>query len=119
MLPTLQATKFLASPRIQSALRYGGVLGAFYYISPGRYLYYINHICSFPASRILPFGCKDNFWEMGATGPCGPCTEIHIDHRPDLGSVEQRAKLVNAGRSDLTELWNLVFIQYNRWVWDS
>jgi len=51
---------------------------------------------------------------MGATGPCGPCTEIHIDHRPDLGSVEQRAKLVNAGRSDLTELWNLVFIQYNR-----
>ncbi|KAH8320219.1 hypothetical protein KR067_003588 [Drosophila pandora] len=68
----------------------------------------------FPASRILPFGCKDNFWEMGATGPCGPCTEIHIDHRPDLGSVEQRAKLVNAGRSDLTELWNLVFIQYNR-----
>lgn len=70
--------------------------------------------CSFPASRILPFGCTDNFWEMGATGPCGPCTEIHIDHRPDLGSVEQRAKLVNAGRSDLTELWNLVFIQYNR-----
>ncbi|KAH8351401.1 hypothetical protein KR059_001438 [Drosophila kikkawai] len=68
----------------------------------------------FPASRILPFGCTDNFWEMGATGPCGPCTEIHIDHRPDLGSVEQRAKLVNAGRADLTELWNLVFIQYNR-----
>ncbi|EDW50562.1 alanine--tRNA ligase, mitochondrial [Drosophila sechellia] len=68
----------------------------------------------FPASRILPFGCADNFWEMSATGPCGPCTEIHIDHRPDLGSVEQRAKLVNAGRSDLTELWNLVFIQYNR-----
>ncbi|KAH8378702.1 hypothetical protein KR009_000796 [Drosophila setifemur] len=68
----------------------------------------------FPASHILPFGCKDNFWEMGATGPCGPCTEIHIDHRPDLGSVEQRAKLVNAGRSDLTELWNLVFVQYNR-----
>ncbi|ALC43082.1 Aats-ala-m, partial [Drosophila busckii] len=66
----------------------------------------------FPASRILPFGCEDNFWEMGATGPCGPCTEIHIDHRP--GDVEQRAKLVNAGRPDLTELWNLVFIQYNR-----
>ncbi|XP_026849563.1 alanine--tRNA ligase, mitochondrial [Drosophila persimilis] len=68
----------------------------------------------FPASRILPFGCKDNFWEMGATGPCGPCTEIHIDHRPELGSVADRGKLVNAGRSDLTELWNLVFIQYNR-----
>ncbi|XP_023174099.2 alanine--tRNA ligase, mitochondrial [Drosophila hydei] len=70
----------------------------------------------FPAARILPFGCKDNFWEMGTTGPCGPCTEIHIDHRPGSGpaSVEQRAKLVNAGRADLTELWNLVFIQYNR-----
>ncbi|SPP87162.1 alanine--tRNA ligase, mitochondrial [Drosophila guanche] len=68
----------------------------------------------FPVSRILPFGCTDNFWEMGATGPCGPCTEIHIDHRPELGSVEERGKLVNAGRSDLTELWNLVFIQYNR-----
>ncbi|XP_017862028.1 PREDICTED: alanine--tRNA ligase, mitochondrial [Drosophila arizonae] len=70
----------------------------------------------FPAARILPFGCKDNFWEMGTTGPCGPCTEIHIDHRPGDGpaSIEQRAKLVNAGRPDLTELWNLVFIQYNR-----
>lgn len=52
---------------------------------------------------------------MGLTGPCGPCTEIHIDHRPDLASPEERAKLVNAGRSDLTELWNLVFIQYNRY----
>ncbi|XP_030372872.1 alanine--tRNA ligase, mitochondrial [Scaptodrosophila lebanonensis] len=68
----------------------------------------------FPAERILPFGCKDNFWEMGPTGPCGPCTEIHIDHRPQLGNVNERAKLVNAGRADLTELWNLVFIQYNR-----
>ncbi|XP_013100290.1 alanine--tRNA ligase, mitochondrial [Stomoxys calcitrans] len=68
----------------------------------------------FPSSRILPFGTKDNFWEMGSSGPCGPCTEIHIDHRPDLGNTDQRSKLVNAGRSDLTELWNLVFIQYNR-----
>lgn len=70
----------------------------------------------FPSERILPFGCKENFWEMGATGPCGPCTEIHIDHTPGSGlsTVEQRAKLVNAGRPDLTELWNLVFIQYNR-----
>lgn len=79
-----------------------------------------NHFSlnSFPAARILPFGCKDNFWEMGTTGPCGPCTEIHIDHRPGDGpaSIEQRAKLVNAGRPDLTELWNLVFIQYNRLV---
>ncbi|KAH8398376.1 hypothetical protein KR215_009514 [Drosophila sulfurigaster] len=70
----------------------------------------------FPTERILPFGCKDNFWEMGATGPCGPCTEIHIDHIPGSGpsAVKERAKLVNAGHADLTELWNLVFIQYNR-----
>lgn len=77
----------------------------------------LNESClcfSFPSSRILPFGSKDNFWEMGSTGPCGPCTEIHIDHRPDLASPEERAKLVNAGLPELTELWNLVFIQYNR-----
>lgn len=51
---------------------------------------------------------------MGLTGPCGPCTEIHIDHRPGFASPEERAKLVNVGCSDLTELWNIVFIQYNR-----
>ncbi|XP_055847149.1 alanine--tRNA ligase, mitochondrial [Episyrphus balteatus] len=68
----------------------------------------------FPAERILPFGSRDNFWEMGSTGPCGPCTEIHIDHKPELSATEDRAKLVNAGRPDLTELWNIVFIQYNR-----
>lgn len=68
----------------------------------------------FPADRILPFGSKDNFWEMGPTGPCGPCTEIHIDHKPELAGKEDRRKLVNAGRPDLTELWNIVFIQYNR-----
>ncbi|KAH8365808.1 hypothetical protein KR093_004670 [Drosophila rubida] len=70
----------------------------------------------FPCERILPFGCKDNFWEMGATGPCGPCTEIHIDHRPGSGpsAVKERSRLVNGGRADLTELWNLVFIQYTR-----
>lgn len=63
--------------------------------------------------RIIPFGCADNFWEMGSNGPCGPCTEIHIDHLPDY-KKNNRSKFVNAGRSDLTELWNLVFIQYNR-----
>jgi alanyl-tRNA synthetase len=60
--------------------------------------------------RILPFTSKDNFWEMGPTGPCGPCTEIHIDHI----ASNNRAKLINKGLHDLTELWNLVFIQYNR-----
>lgn len=66
-----------------------------------------------PCDRILPFGVKENFWEMGATGPCGTCTEIHIDHLPD-SNPEQRARFVNAGLPDLTELWNVVFIEYNR-----
>lgn len=70
--------------------------------------------CRFETSRILPFGVKDNFWEMGLTGPCGPCTEIHIDHNPYSTSTIDRAKQVNSGSPDLTELWNLVFIQYNR-----
>lgn len=64
--------------------------------------------------HILPFGLKDNFWEMGLSGPCGPCTEIHIDHLPN-SKADQRAKLVNAGQPDLTELWNVVFIEYNRY----
>lgn len=63
--------------------------------------------------RILPFDKKDNFWEMGEVGPCGPCTEIHYDHSYS-GSDVTRAQFVNQGLADLTELWNLVFIQYNR-----
>lgn len=68
-----------------------------------------------PADRVLYFGKKDNFWEMGDTGPCGPCSEIHIDLRPDsVRAASDAAELVNAGMPEVMEIWNLVFIQYNR-----
>jgi alanyl-tRNA synthetase len=60
-------------------------------------------------SHILRFGEKDNFWEMGETGPCGPCSEIHIDLTKDGCKQED----INEGKVEV-ELWNLVFIQYNR-----
>ena len=60
--------------------------------------------------HVIRFGEKDNFWEMGETGPCGPCSEIHIDLTEDASG---RA-LVNVGDYRVIELWNLVFIQYNR-----
>ncbi|HOJ37915.1 MAG TPA: alanine--tRNA ligase [Ignavibacteriales bacterium] len=61
-------------------------------------------------NHILKFGEKDNFWEMGETGPCGPCSEIHIN----LSDNPDDASLVNAGSPLCIEIWNLVFIQYNR-----
>ncbi|XP_058833123.1 alanine--tRNA ligase, mitochondrial [Topomyia yanbarensis] len=67
-----------------------------------------------PEERILPFGARENFWEMGSSGPCGPCTEIHIDHSDRFLDTATRKRLVNGDTPDLTEVWNLVFVQYNR-----
>ncbi len=67
------------------------------------------------ADRIILGNKKDNFWEMGETGPCGPCSEIHIDLRDDEERKAVSGKeLVNTGHSLVIEIWNLVFIQYNR-----
>ena len=68
-----------------------------------------------PADRIINGSRKDNFWEMGDTGPCGPCSEIHIDLRPD---AERQAvpgrSLINKDHPQVIEIWNNVFMQYNR-----
>jgi alanyl-tRNA synthetase len=70
-----------------------------------------------PADRIRRFGEKENFWEMGETGPCGPCSEIHIDRGPEAcdrkGEKKHRCQ-VNGDCARFIELWNLVFIQHNR-----
>ncbi len=66
-----------------------------------------------PADRILRFGEKDNFWAMGETGPCGPCSEVHFDRGPDP-MAPGRAELVNGDGDDIVEIWNLVFMQYDR-----
>jgi alanyl-tRNA synthetase len=74
-------------------------------------------ISGLPRERICRFGEKENFWEMGETGPCGPCSEIHLDRGPrgcDKQGVAGHECRVNGDCARYIELWNLVFIQYNR-----
>ena len=74
--------------------------------------YWAEHL---PADHILNGNKHDNFWEMGDTGPCGPCSEIHLDSRPEAEkAVVSGASLVNKDNPQVIEIWNLVFMQYNR-----
>ena len=68
-----------------------------------------------PENRIIEGSKKDNFWEMGETGPCGPCSEIHVDIRDEKERAATPGhELINKGHPLVIEIWNLVFIQYNR-----
>jgi len=76
------------------------------------YNFWLKHV---DASRIIYGNKKDNFWEMGETGPCGPCSEIHIDIRDEEARKKINGRdLVNKDNPEVIEIWNLVFMQYNR-----
>jgi len=72
-------------------------------------LYFIKAGCD-PLTHIVPGNRKDNFWMMGETGPCGPCSELHVDLTP---AGDTKGSLVNKGDARCIEIWNLVFIQFN------
>jgi alanyl-tRNA synthetase len=67
-----------------------------------------------PRERVLRYGRKDNFWQMGETGPCGPCSEVHYYMGPDASDAENSAANVNGHGDTITEIWNLVFMQFDR-----
>ncbi len=74
--------------------------------------WWLNYL---PEDHIIPGNKHDNFWEMGDTGPCGPCSEIHIDLRDEKEIAEIPGReMVNKGHSLVIEIWNLVFMQFNR-----
>ena len=74
--------------------------------------YWAKHV---PADHIINGNKHDNFWEMGDTGPCGPCTEIHVDSRtPEEKAKMPGRELVNKDNPQVIEIWNIVFMQYNR-----
>jgi alanyl-tRNA synthetase len=72
-----------------------------------------NELTGIPLNRIIRLGAKDNFWQMGDTGPCGPCSEILIDQGKDVGCKNSGCS-VGCDCDRFLELWNLVFMQYNR-----
>ncbi|MGQ0561330.1 MAG: alanine--tRNA ligase [Gemmatimonadota bacterium] len=74
-----------------------------------------QEVAGLPASRIIRLGDKDNFWQMAETGPCGPCSEIHFDRRPDpRPDLTTEEFVAHTDRNEILEFWNLVFMQFDR-----